>query len=81
MPNFMFLSRCEHLWPFLTLRALTTAPFLERVTRTLSESVTTIGIIVVTLSSFSLGREGVLSRADPRPSRWQCARTGSNRRC
>ena len=26
MPNFMLLSRCENLWPFLTLRALTTGP-------------------------------------------------------
>ena len=24
MPNFMLLSRCENVWPFLTLRALTT---------------------------------------------------------
>ena len=23
MPNFMLLSRCENVWPFLTLRALT----------------------------------------------------------
>ena len=25
MLNFMLLSRCENLWPFLTLRALTSA--------------------------------------------------------
>ena len=24
MPNFMLLSRCENVWPFLTIRALTT---------------------------------------------------------
>ena len=24
MPKFMLLSRCENVWPFLTLRALTT---------------------------------------------------------
>ena len=23
MPNFMLLSRCENVWPFLTIRALT----------------------------------------------------------